>query len=59
MAVQVNGKLRAQLELPKGIDQASAFAAARQNANVQKFIDGKTVVREVFVPNRLLGFVVK
>ena len=57
--VQVNGKLRGKIKVPVKGDQATAEGAARKDANVAEFLTGKQVVKVVFVPDRLLNFVVK
>jgi len=57
--VQVNGKLRGKIKVPVKGDQATAEAAARKDGNVAEFLTGKQVVKVVFVPDRLLNFVVK
>jgi len=57
-AVQVNGKLRGTLELPKDADKDTALSNAKEMENVQKFLDG-TIVKEIFVPGKIIGFVVK
>ena len=59
LAVQVNGKLRATVEGPAGMDQDAAEAAARADANVVRHLDGAAVKRVVYIPNRLLNFVVE
>ncbi|MEE2786417.1 MAG: leucine--tRNA ligase [Myxococcota bacterium] len=56
-AVQVNGKLRGQLELAKDIAKDDALAAARTLENVIRFTEGKTIRREIFVPGRMINFV--
>ncbi len=58
-AVQVNGKLRNTLELPKDITREDALAAAKADTKVIPFIDGKTVVKEIFVPGKIINIVVK
>ncbi len=57
--VQVNGKLRGKVKIPAKGDQPTAEEAARKDANVAEFLSGKQVVKVVFVPDRLLNFVVK
>ncbi len=57
IAVQVNGKLRATLTLPTDTDEEAAIAAARADANVAKWLDGATIARTIFVPQRLINFV--
>ncbi len=58
LAVQVNGKLRGTVSVPAGADQARAEAAARAEPNVARFLDGSPVRRVIYVPDRLLNFVV-
>ena len=58
VAVQVNGKVRAQVELPVEAGQADAIAAAKAEVNVKKWLEGKTIRKEIFVPRRLINFVV-
>ncbi len=59
LAVQVNGKLRGQVEVPAGADDATVVAAARADANVAKHVDGKEIVRSIVVRGKLVNFVVK
>jgi leucyl-tRNA synthetase len=56
--VQVNGKVRARMEMPRGIPEDEARAAALADQNVQKFVEGKQVRKTVFVPDRLVNLVV-
>lgn len=55
----VNGKRRSEAKLPAGVSKDDMLAAARADATVQKFLAGKTVVREVVVPAKLVNFVAK
>ena len=59
VAVQVNGKLRATIEGPAGMDQDAAEDAARSEENVARYLDGATLKRVIYVPSRLLNFVVE
>jgi leucyl-tRNA synthetase len=56
--VQVNGKLRARMELPRGIDEDAAREAALADENVQRQMDGNEIRKVIFVPDRLLNLVV-
>ncbi|MGH7537779.1 MAG: class I tRNA ligase family protein, partial [Gemmatimonadales bacterium] len=58
IAVQVNGKLRARLRLPRGASQDDVMANALADAGVKRFVDGRTVRKVVYVPNRLVNLVV-
>ncbi len=59
IAVQVNGKLRSKLTVPADIVAADAIAAAKADEKTQTFLDGKTVVKEIYVPGKLVNLVVK
>ena len=57
IVVQVNGKVRGKLEVPASIDKDGAIAAAKTDANVQKFLDGSTIRKEIYVPGKLVNIV--
>jgi leucyl-tRNA synthetase len=59
IVVQVNGKLRGQVEVPNPPEKEVVLAAIRANAKVQQWISGKEVVKEVYVPGKLVNIVVK
>ncbi|WP_019894488.1 leucine--tRNA ligase [Hydrogenovibrio halophilus] len=59
LMVQVNGKLRGQIEVDKDTDQASIIAAAKAEERVIKHLEGKELVKEIYVPGRLVNLVVK
>jgi leucyl-tRNA synthetase len=56
--VQVNGKLRARMPMPRGISQEDAQAAALGEENVRKYVDSRELRKVVFVPDRLLNLVI-
>ncbi|WP_428265690.1 leucine--tRNA ligase [Haliangium sp.] len=58
LAVQVNGKLRGTIEVPAEVSKEDALAAAKADDKVAKFLDGKTMRREIYVPGRLVNLVV-
>jgi leucyl-tRNA synthetase len=57
--VQINGKVRGRITLAKDADEAAAFAAAQADEGVQKALEGKQLVKKVWVPGRILTLVVK
>ncbi|HEX2982658.1 MAG TPA: class I tRNA ligase family protein [Ignavibacteriales bacterium] len=59
IAVQVSGKLRATIEFPMDSDEATVKSGAKSDPRVSKHIEGKTVVKEIFVKNKILNIVVK
>ncbi len=58
-AVQVNGKLRATIDLPADVSKEDALATARANENVARYLSEGEVKKEIFVPGKIIGFVVK
>ncbi len=58
LIVQVNGKLRARIELPADASADEAEAMALDNDNVQRFIDGKEIRKVIVVPGKLVNVVV-
>lgn len=57
--VQINGKLRGKVKVPAGADQATMEAAAKADLGVMSQLDGKTIVKTVVVPGKMVNFVVK
>jgi leucyl-tRNA synthetase len=56
--VQVNGKLRARMPMARGITEGAARDAALADPNVRKFLDGASLRKTIFVPDRLINLVV-
>ena len=59
IAVQVNGKVRGTVRIAKDADQAAALAAAHADAKITASLEGKSVVKEIYVPGRIVNIVVK
>ncbi len=59
LPVQVNGKMRGRVIIAKDADQAAVLAAAKTEPNVATHLEGKTVVKEIVVPGRMVNLVVK
>ena len=59
IAVQVNGKRRGEVEVPKDADKDAILVAAKAEPNVARYIEGSNIVREIVVPGRLVNIVVK
>jgi leucyl-tRNA synthetase len=58
LVVQVNGKVRARVEVPAGADEETAKARALAEENVRRFTEGKTLRKVIHVPDKLLNLVV-
>ncbi|MCD8224076.1 MAG: leucine--tRNA ligase [Clostridiales bacterium] len=59
IAVQINGKLRGNVTIPTGAAKEEVFAIAKADARIGALVEGKTFIKEIYVPNRLVNFVVK
>lgn len=57
--VQINGKVRAKVVVPAEADKSALEEIARNNDRIQELIAGKTVVKTIVVPGRLVSFVIK
>ena len=59
IAVQINGKIRARLTIPADADQAAALAAAKADEKIAAAIAAGTIVKELYVPGKLVNIVVR
>jgi leucyl-tRNA synthetase len=59
IALQVNGKLRGTIMLPMNCSKDDAIAAAKADERIAAAIEGKTIVKEIAVPNKIVNIVVK
>ena len=57
--IQVNGKLRGKIKVSTDSGKDEILAIARAEDNVSKFLQDKEVLKEIFVPNKLINFVIK
>ena len=57
--IQFNGKLRGKIKVPAGADAATLEAAARGDTAIASQLDGKSIVKTVVVPGKMVNFVVK
>ena len=58
LVVQVNGRLRDRITVPVSITEARARKLARESQRVAAYLVGKTVVKEIYVPGKLVNLVV-
>ena len=59
IVVQVNGKVRGKVTVPATSSEEEIKAAAKADPNVAKFLDGKEILKEIYIPLKMLNFVVK
>ena len=59
IVVQVNGKVRGKVTVPSTSSEEEIKATAKADPNVAKFLDGKEILKEIYIPLKMLNFVVK
>ncbi len=59
IVVQVNGKIKAKLNIPVDADKDTVLELAKNDENVMKAIDGMNIIKEIVVPKKLVNLVVK
>jgi leucyl-tRNA synthetase len=59
MVVQINGKLRGSFDVPADITEGDLFDMAKADERTSKYIEGKQIVKRIFVPGKLLNIVVR
>ena len=59
LVVQVNGKVRDKMEIPVNMSEDEIKDLAMQSKKVEKYLDGKQVIKSIYVENKLLNLVVK
>ena len=57
--VQICGKLRATITIAKDSTAEEAIAAAKADAKVLEFLDGKNIIKEIYVPGKIINIVAK
>ena len=59
IVVQVNGKVRGKVTVPATSSEEEIKTVAKADPNVSKFLDGKEILKEIYIPLKMLNFVVK
>ena len=59
VAVQVNGKLRGQIDVSSDLSRDDILLSSKEHENVQNHINDKEIIKEIYVPGKLVNFVVK
>ena len=59
VAVQISGKVRATVDLPMNCPADVAIATAKADPKISAMLDGKTIVKEIYVPNKIVNIVAK
>ena len=59
LAVQINGKVKGKITLPINSDKDAAIAAVKADEKLAALLEGKTIVKEIVVPNKIVNIVVR
>lgn len=58
VVVQINGKVRGDIQVPASASKEDILAMAKENENVKKYLEGATIKKEIYVPHKLVSFVI-
>jgi leucyl-tRNA synthetase len=59
IVVQINGKVKSKLVISAEISKEDALTAAKNDEKIKELINGKQIIKEIYVPKKLVNFVVK
>lgn len=59
LVVQINGKLKAKLELDASLTKSEVEAAVLEDEHVKSFVEGKQIIKVIYVPQKLINIVIK
>jgi leucyl-tRNA synthetase len=59
IVVQVNGKLRGHVDVPNPPEEQQVLAAVDSNDKIRQWIEGKNIVKKIYVPGKLVNVVVR
>ena len=59
IAIQVNGKLRGTIKVDLNKPEEEILKLSKENSNVKSFLDNKEIIREIYIPGKLVNFVIK
>ena len=58
IAVQINGKTRSVIEVKSDLNKEEVISVAKNDIKIKKHLQDKNVIREIYVPNKIINFVV-
>jgi leucyl-tRNA synthetase len=58
VVIQVNGKLRGEISVARGADEATVIEASKANKKVAGYLENQTIAKTIYVPNKLVNFVI-
>ncbi|MCS7181244.1 MAG: leucine--tRNA ligase [bacterium] len=59
IGVQINGKIRGNIEIPSDFDQEQIYELIKKDEKFKKFIEGKTLIKKIYIKNKIMNIVLK
>ena len=59
IVVQVDGRKRGILEMPLNSEEKTIIKKSKENENVSKFLENSTIIKNIYIKNRLINFITK
>ncbi len=59
LVVQINGKVRAKINTRKGLSEVEAFKLSEENENVSRYISEKSIIKKIYIQDKIVNYVVK
>lgn len=59
LPIQINGKMRGTVSVDASIDKDGALAAAKADENIARYLADKNIIKEIFVPGKILNLIIK
>ena len=59
ISIQVNGKLRGNIEVKTSLSKDEIILKAKMNDNVKKHIKDKDIIKEIYVPSKIINLVIR
>ena len=59
IGVQIKGKVKAVVAIPRNADKETAFELAKADEKIAQILEGKIMIKEIYVPNKIINFVIK
>ena len=58
IAIQINGKTRSVIEVKSDLNKEKIISIAKNDVKIKKYLQDKSVIREIYVPNKIINFVI-
>jgi len=59
LAIQINGKTKEVIEMQKDLGEKEAAENSKKNDRIKKYLDGKEIIRTIFVKNKIINYLIK